>query len=133
MGQLGGIKILRGLNYNIKEIDISDNNIGSSLSCIELLCDILRDRKYSIEVLKIDSNKINDHHTFMICDCLLMMSNKTLKVLNMGHNLITDNGALQIAEMLEVNSTNLKELRICWNQIKARGGSMIAHALSVNI
>lgn len=80
---------------------------------------MLKDRNYKINVLKLDSNKITDHCVNIICESLIITSNKHLKVLSLGENLITDAGCIHFAEMLDINSTNLKELRLNWNSIKA--------------
>ncbi len=50
----------------------------------------------------------------------------------MGENLISDVGVEAIAEMLDVNSTGLKELRLNWNNILAKGGFLLASALQTN-
>jgi Ran GTPase-activating protein (RanGAP) involved in mRNA processing and transport len=63
---------------------------------------------------------------------LLVTGNKVLRVLSLGDNLITDVGCTDISEMLESNSTNLKELKLNWNNIMMRGGITIAHALRHN-
>ena len=59
-------------------------------------------------------------------------SNKSLRVLSLGENLISDIGCNHIAELLDVNSTSLKELRLNWNQIMAKGSIMIANAIKGN-
>ena len=62
----GGTHILKGLNFNIKEIDLSNNRLGSSnnpnevSAFVEKMETILLDRRYQIEVLILDSNRIND-------------------------------------------------------------------------
>ena len=63
---------------------------------------------------------------------MLVTGNKVLRVLSLGDNLITDVGCTDISEMLESNSTNLKELKLNWNNIMMRGGITIAHALRHN-
>ena len=62
----------------------------------------------------------------------MVSSYKSLRVLSLRENLITDLGIKAIAEMLEINTTNLKELRLGWNNILGIGGKMIAEALRSN-
>ena len=68
----------------------------------------------------------------MISEALLVTGNKTLRVLSLGENYITDTGCAHLAEMLESNATNLKELRLNWNNIMAKGGIFLAAALRHN-
>lgn len=62
----------------------------------------------------------------------MITGNKTLRVLSLSKNLITDEGCKAVAEMLEVNSTYLKELKLNWNSIHSAGGILIAQSLKQN-
>ena len=45
----GGLKILQGLNTNVKDLDLSDNQIGETGHCMQHIVDgIFSDRKYQI-------------------------------------------------------------------------------------
>eukprot|EP00347_Sterkiella_histriomuscorum_P020671 403336916 len=143
----GGISILKGLNPQIQELDLSNNDLGNctqlpsisnqknhdpSQLFIEQLNEVLHDRQLKIQVLNLNKNKISDIHVNVICEALMVTSNKSLRVLSLNENLITDFGCESISEMLDVNSTNLKELKLNWNHIQAQGGIKIANSLKSN-
>jgi Ran GTPase-activating protein (RanGAP) involved in mRNA processing and transport len=93
---------------------------------------ILMDRQFMIEVLILDANKINDKQAILLAETLLVTSNKSLRVLSLGQNLITDFGVKIFSEMLDINSTSIRELRLHWNHITAKGGQSLAEALRTN-
>lgn len=132
LSPVGGLKILQGLNYNVKQINIANNNIGKSTKCIEYLTTLLKDKRYEIEELNLDCNKISDIQVAILSECLMTNGNRVLRTLSLGENSITDSGATSLAEMLECNSTGLKELKLCWNKIQAKGSILIAEALKCN-
>lgn len=85
-----------------------------------------------MQVLKLDSNRIPDAYVEVLCGSMMNFNNKSLRVLSLCGNLITDTGAAHIAELIEANFANLKEIKLSWNNIKARGAVLIGNALGVN-
>ena len=128
----GGLKVLQGLNFGVRELDLSNNRLGETQACIEHLATIIKDRRYHIEKLILDSNKLGDAHVQVLAEALMISSYKPLKVLSLGENQIGDVGIEAIAEMLDVNSTGLKELRLLWNNITSKGGNKLADSLKSN-
>ena len=75
---------------------------------------------------------ITDKHLGLLTEALVVGSNRSLKVLSLSQNMISDNGMRSLAEMLDINATNIRELRLNWNKITAKGGIAIAEALRTN-
>lgn len=65
-----------------------------------------------------------------IVKSMLDMQRGWLEELNLAKNLITCVGAEKIAVLLTNTSQILKILSLHWNQIKAKGGTKIAEALT---
>ena len=81
----GALKIIEGMNSNIREIDLSDNRIGESNACIEQLVNgVISDRKFLIETLILDQNRINDKQALILFESLLVTSNRSIRVLSLG-------------------------------------------------
>jgi Leucine Rich repeat len=87
----GGLLILKGINPLVSEIDLSDNRIGETNDCIQQIVDgIILDRRFRVEVLNLDSNRITDKQLAVLADALMYSSNRTLRVLSLAQNLISD-------------------------------------------
>ena len=56
-----------------------------------------------------------------------MNENKSIRKLNLGHNLISDISGVVIGKMLTYNSS-LNVLYLHWNKIRGKGGEAIANA-----
>ena len=92
----------------------------------------LNNRKFAIEVLILDSNYLTDKHIFALSDALLQTGNQTLKILSLAQNQITDVGLAGLTELIDMSNTKVRELRLNWNKITAKGGLMLAQALHNN-
>ena len=53
-------------------------------------------------------------------------------MLSLGRNLISDQGVKQFSEIFDINVTNLRELKLNWNNISAKGGIYLADSLRNN-
>ena len=42
----GGLKVLQSLNFNVRELDLSNNKIGESSECMIQLNAIIKNRRY---------------------------------------------------------------------------------------
>jgi Ran GTPase-activating protein (RanGAP) involved in mRNA processing and transport len=62
----------------------------------------------------------------------LVSGNKSLRVLSLGWNLITDHGIKAFSEIFDINVTNIRELRLNWNHITGKGGKDLADSLRTN-
>jgi Leucine-rich repeat (LRR) protein len=81
----GGLKILQGLNPNVKELDISDNKLGETNDCIDHLANnVIMDRRYQLDTLVLDFNRINDKQLEMLSEALIVSGNRTLRVLSLS-------------------------------------------------
>ena len=106
------------------ELNMSKNPIiiGREKKIIEAI-------KVNKTLLKLDASftKIRDED--YISDCLKI--NKSLKKLNMSENMITSNGAKEIATAIRVNTT-LEKLDLSCNRISNDGVSFISDGLKNN-
>lgn len=129
----GAIKIIEGLNYNVREIDFSDNRVGEKNQCIQrLVSKTISDRNFKLEVLILDSNMINDEQIGLLIEGLLETGNPHLRVLSLASNLITDASMNIVSELLTLSISKLRELRLNWNKITAKGGLILADAIADN-
>lgn len=102
----GGLKIIKGLNTNIKDIDLSSNQLGQTGACMEyLISNVISDRRFTIETLILDSNKITDRQSITLSEALIFTSNRTIRILSLQQNNIGDLGVKAFSEMLEINAT----------------------------
>lgn len=79
--------------------------------------------------LNLEGNKLGDSSIMMLCDG--MVSNRTLKKLNLSRNYLTNMCTEKLAMLLEYN-TSIKELFLYWNQIQGPGGNNILKGLASN-
>ena len=57
----GGVQILKGINPQVREIDLSDNSLGENNECInQLVSRIIQDKRFIIETLVLDSYRITE-------------------------------------------------------------------------
>ena len=108
----------------LQELNMSKHQIiiGREKKIIEAI-------KVNKTLLKLDASftKIRDED--YISDCLKI--NKSLKELNMSENMITSNGAKEIATAIRVNTT-LEKLDLSCNRISNDGVSFISDGLKNN-
>ncbi len=128
----GGISLLKNLNPQMKNINLSNNDLGENDECMHLLADIILDRRYSLETIILDNNGITDLQIGILADALLTSGNRTIKKLSLAGNCITDHGAALLADTFEMNSNEIRDLNLHWNRIKAKGGLSIARSLVDN-
>lgn len=92
-----------------------------------ILADGLKNNSY-LEQLDLHQNMIKDIGVQFLCKAL-SDRNQTLKILNLGENEITDEGANSLAEMLRKN-VSLTHVYLHDNQIGDSGCQLIANALT---
>ena len=121
---------------NIKYIDLSNNKIEGSSFDNFIKAFHLKDQPdvvnphFHIEALDISKNKLGYYGIERLCKELLI--NKTIKYLNVFHNLFEVNGARRVQEML-AKTTTLEEFDIGYNRIKSSGFKLIMQGINDNI
>ncbi|KAL4456118.1 hypothetical protein ABPG74_014079 [Tetrahymena malaccensis] len=114
------------ISKNAKEVNLANNNIGK-IGC-ENLSRSLQEPKCQLEVLNLEDNKLGDYAIIILLKGI--MQNKSLKILNLSKNYITDKVCTDLKNILEQNE--LYELYLHWNLIKAQGGQMIFEGMKSN-
>jgi hypothetical protein len=120
--QKGADKIINNIGYSVKKINISYNPQVKDID-VHYLFHIL---KINLIELNIEGNKVGDRMIIKICETI-----QKTKHMNFSKNLITDKGAFEIAENLEVNG-HLISLNLSWNNIRTKGGHKIFESLAKN-
>lgn len=83
--------------------------------------------KCQLEVLSLQGNKLNDRFTVDLVESLIR-ANPPIKEINLAHNLIGDQGAVSLAEIISTHY-HLRTVKIGWNKIKGKGGIALADAI----
>lgn len=81
-----------------------------------------------IEVLNLEDNKLGDEAVFELLNGLQM--SKSLRVLNLSKNLLTDRVCGELKNILY--RCSIYELYLHWNRINAKGGIEIFQSLKSN-
>jgi len=93
---------------------------------VSLLAEVLNNNT-TVEGLYIFNNRVGDKGVYSLAQ-VLAENTSSLKVLSLGSNGITDEGAAYLAAMLKTNRT-LSELWLPCNQISDRGVKLLTNAL----
>lgn len=112
---------------NVKHLDLSGNKIGR-LGC-ETLAGLIQRYDCKIVELKLEGNKLGDQAIDVLLESLEF--NRTLKVLNINDNNLSDDSGVKLGAVLETN-ISICEVYCQWNQFKTRGGNAILKALKEN-
>jgi Ran GTPase-activating protein (RanGAP) involved in mRNA processing and transport len=108
-------------------LDLSYNSIGKIGS--DHICKAVTSRECRIEILELEDNKLGDFNIVTLCKSL--QKNRTLKVLNLSKNYISNRSVEYIAGLLD-GSFYIEEMYLHWNQITNEGGKAIFTALLEN-
>jgi len=76
--------------------------------------------------VNLEGNKLGDSAVGQLCDAII--TNFSLRKLNLGKNFLSDKVTEKVSRMLELNSS-LEELYLQWNQIKSQGGTNLVNGL----
>ena len=79
--------------------------------------------------LNLEGNKLGDANIIMLCEGLI--ANKTITMLNLSRNYLTNLCTEKLGVFLEQNSP-LKELYLYWNRIQGKGGCNLIKGLMSN-
>ena len=119
--------IMTCLSECLKEDDtLLELNLSKNQIFREKIIDAIKVNK---TLLKLDASFTKIHDQDYISNCLKI--NKSLKELNMSENVITSNGAKQIATAIRINTT-LEKLDLSCNRISNDGVSFISDGLKKN-
>ena len=135
LSSFGTSKLFKSLNfnkelaYNLKEINLSENKIGSSN--IDELIEFICEPKTNLEKLNIFGNFLGDKNIIKLCDCISTNISYRLDMLNIGKNSIHDESANSICQIIN-NCTNLKYLNISHNWLHNQPVSKIIKELTNN-
>ena len=115
MTPVGANHLLSKLTSQAEVVNLSGNNIGK-IGC-DHLCSIIslkNSRYYRVKIdwlikynrlieINLEANKLGDNAVGQICEAIAY--NDSVKILNIGKNLLSDNVAEKIGKMLELNTT----------------------------
>lgn len=147
------------MNKTLKSLDVGQPLILSSQEEIGNHYSRMLAVNRTLQVLYISKCQLGDQSVSFLIDCLyknnvffkldlscnkitcdgasslaeLLIHTKTLKILNLGTNLIRDKGVIQIAKALALHNTSLERLSIVKNKATEKGLSVLASALNSNI
>ena len=79
--------------------------------------------------LNLEGNKLGDMNVLTLCDGLMI--NRTIRILNLSRNCLTNISTLKLGLFLERNPP-LKELYLYWNRIQGKGGCNLIQGLMKN-
>jgi Ran GTPase-activating protein (RanGAP) involved in mRNA processing and transport len=125
MWELGGA-LVSGNNTTLRRLDVSGNNLGAEGG--EALGTLLK-LSYSLEDLVASNCNLGDAGVTDLCRGLARPETGTaLRYLDVAWNVLHDEAAAALAELLEANST-LQVLKLECNGIGDHGAAMLARAL----
>ncbi len=113
------------INKQCKKLFLSSNQISSE--GVSTLVNVLRNIP-TLEELYLDCNRVSDLGVQLLAQGI-SHDNTNLKVLYLGSNGITQEGAYHLAEMLKTNQT-LRRLNLSENNIGDQGVQLLANALN---
>ena len=95
---VGSGDLLKTISKKAKVLQLSQNNIGR-IGC-EHISASLNEKEYKsrIEILNLEDNKLGDTSVGLILDALV--TNKTLKILNLSKNYLTDKSGEKLGIIL---------------------------------
>lgn len=100
-------------NSTLRELDVSDNNISDI--GVQNLTDILSTNKSTVEKLHLGSNNITDKG---VSDLSIMLKkNRSLKVLMINRNNITNRGVHLLCDVLSMQNNTLEVLSLAGNTL----------------
>ena len=117
----------KDLAYNLRSIDLSDNKIGNNK--IDELLQFIQDPKCNIEDLNFYGNFIGDDNIIKICESLAQYVEYRLVTLNLGKNNIHDTSSNSICQMIS-KCSGLRLLNLSHNWLCNQGATKIIKELS---
>ena len=114
------------LIYKIRTLDLSLNNIGKNN--IQSFIQYLQDPKCNLENLNLFGNCLGDENIKILCDNLAKYGSYRMVLINLGKNLITDDCANVICNMIQ-SCSGLRLLFLNHNKLTNPGGTKIIKQL----
>jgi len=133
IGEEGGRELARALKVNrhLKHLYLFKDAIGlNNTKSIAQSMTIGEFTSGTVSNFYVIGNNINDKGTKVLAEALAI--NDVLTHLDLGKNVITNPGALDIANALKSNSSAIVTLALGWNQIRDLGAYDLGEMLKVN-
>lgn len=110
----------------LKVLDLSYNKIGSD--SVDVIITYISHDECELQELNLEGDSLGDANCIKLCDSFGKYLGDRLTLLNLGRNLLSDESAVSIANVLFL-CQSLQVLMLNWNHFKNYGASLIVNKL----